>query len=368
MRALGAASVSDALVARFDPGPLRRGLLLGAAARGPAKPGLRWMVAQTPLRDDPVRWAIGVGKYAAARAKDHLAGLGANEKTAAIPSRAPHWVRAVVAFDRAAGRLENVRAGLRDEALLAWIPEGDRAAVTASIYSGVPTYLPGGNRFDSGLFAWEDRVLAHPAFPRSGRVLLGAAGAGRELVALVQRGFEVVAFDPCEPYARAAQGVASSEKAIVVHASYGDLVDLAAGRGGPLASAVGGKHFDAVILGWGSLSHVLPSSARVELFRALRKLAPGAPVLASFGLLAGGGVPPPGKGRVRQTLRRAFAALGARGVAEDGDHFFSHIGFFAYLSNEEVGSLAAEGGYEIALLEEAPYAHVLLKPSGLPCS
>jgi hypothetical protein len=276
----------------------------------------------------------------------------------------PVWVRAVLALDRAGARIENLRAGLRDEAMLSWLPAEERAALTAAIYAEIPTYLPGGHRFESGLFTWEHRVLAHPSFPRSGRVLLGAAGAGRELVALVQRGFEVVAFDPCEPYARAASDVAPAGKAKVVCASYADLVEAASGRGGPLAAVVSGTAFDAVILGWGSFSHVLPSSARVELLRALRRLAPRAPVVVSFGLRGDPAVAQPGQGRVRRTLRRLFAALGAPHAAEDSDHFFSHLGFFAHLSHEDLQSLSDQAGYEITLFEENPYAYALLSPKG----
>ena len=106
---------------------------------------------------------------------------------------------------------QNLREGIRDELLLAWIPPAERVALTAALYAGQSTYLPGGPRFEGGLFAWEERALE--AFPRSGRVLLGAAGAGRELGALVARGFEVVAFDPCQPFVDAARGVAPRDRA-----------------------------------------------------------------------------------------------------------------------------------------------------------
>ena len=365
MRQLHAASVDDALVATFDPGPVRRALLAGAAARGAARPGWGWIVAQTPLHDDPVAWVAGVGRYAAARVRDRGATLARSREAAQdapVTYRVPLWVRAILSLDRTAARLENARAGLRDEALLAWIPLAERAALTAAIYAEQATYLPGGHRFEGGLFTWEHEALASPTFPRSGRVLLGAAGAGRELVALVARGYEVVAFDPCEPFATAAKSVAPANRATSVHASYADLVDAVAGRGGPLADVVTGKPFDAIILGWGSLSHVVPSSARIELFRTLRTLAPDAPVLGSFGVSSDPNGPSTATGRVRSTLRRAFAALGAPGVSEESDHFFSHIGFFSYLSPADVRSLAAETGYEIKLLGDVPYGYVLLAP------
>lgn len=83
LRALGAASVDDALVAAFDPGPLRRAAIAGfydvgsyPVARGPLRLGLPWIVRQTPLRDDLLPWARGLAAYAALRAADHLAPRG----------------------------------------------------------------------------------------------------------------------------------------------------------------------------------------------------------------------------------------------------------------------------------------------------
>lgn len=273
--------------------------------------------------------------------------------------RAPFWVRALLAADRLAIRAQTIREGLRDELLLAWIDPADRASLTAALYASQPTYLPGGHRFRSGLFTWERRALESPLFPRSGRVLLGASGAGRELVALLERGFDVVAFDPCAAFVDAARRVAPAAE--VIHASYDDLVAAAEGRGGPLAATITAS-FDAVLLGWGSLSHVLPFERRVALLRALRTVAPRAPVLLSFALAPDSSASPVSKGRVRDALRRLFAAMGAPGTSEAGDHFFPDTGFFALLAPDELTKLAREAGYDVSLFDEAPYPHALLAP------
>jgi hypothetical protein len=276
-----------------------------------------------------------------------------------VTYRVPLWVRALLAVDRAGIRAASIREGLRDELLLAWIPPSDRASLTAALYARQSTYLPGGYRFRSGLFAWERRALDSAFFPRSGRVLLGACGAGRELVELVLRGFDVVAFDPCAEFADAARRVAP--RATVLQASYADLIAASSGRGGPLASAVAAP-FDATWLGWGSLSHVTPSSDRLALLRALRAVAPRAPVLTSFALEPDTDAPPGSKGRVRDALRRVFSSLGAPGISEAGDHFYPDAGFLANLASDELMKLAFEAGYEVALFEEAPYPHAILAP------
>jgi hypothetical protein len=79
LRALGAASVTAAHVAAFEPGPLRRAALdrfynLGSFpfAQGPFALGFPWILRQTPFRDDLLPWARGLARYAAARAAERL--------------------------------------------------------------------------------------------------------------------------------------------------------------------------------------------------------------------------------------------------------------------------------------------------------
>jgi len=276
-----------------------------------------------------------------------------------VTYRIPLWVRALLAADKAATRVQNAREALRDELMLAFIPIEERAALTAAIYARQTTYLPGGQRFEGGLFSWEKRVLDSPHFPREGRVLVGAAGGGREVKGLLERGFRVVAFDPCAPFADAARGLSDNA---FVQASYADLVDAVRGRGGPLAFLRDAPPFDAAILGWGSLSHVTPASERRALLFAMRELAPHAPVLASFALDHDLPVPRISKGRARDTLRRLFTVLNAPGISEGGDYFSPAGGFFSNLHALEIESLARETGYELALFEDAPYPHALFVP------
>jgi len=395
LHALDAASVTAAHVAAFDPGPIRRALIervhRPAAALDPPRPGglgFPWILRQIPLRDDLAAYGLGVARYAAARAAERrkaprherdaspeqratstmrrepttMAAAAPREQDAAVSYRVPLWVKALLAIDRVTIRLDSLRDGVRDELLLAWIRQEDRAGLTAAVYAEQQTYLPGGHRFQSGLFPWERRAFDLPIFPRGGRVLIGAAGAGRELVALEERGFSVVAFDPCAPFADAARGVADPARSTVIHADYADLVAAAEGRGGPLAEAVAGPPFDAVVLGWGSLSHVLPSSARASLLRAVHTLAPNALVLTSFAIEVDSSAPPNSKGRVRDALRRVFGALHAPGISEAGDHFFLNGGFFAYLGHDEIVRLAWAAGYEVAHYEDSSYPHAILVP------
>lgn len=74
LRNLGAASVDDEMVRRFDPGWVRRRILERfydvrryPPALGEEKLGLSWLLGQAPLWDDPQLFAAGIVKYAGVR-------------------------------------------------------------------------------------------------------------------------------------------------------------------------------------------------------------------------------------------------------------------------------------------------------------
>jgi SAM-dependent methyltransferase len=238
---------------------------------------------------------------------------------------------------------------LRDLLLASRLAPHEQEALTLALYQKASTYSPGGTAFEQGLFSWEERVFSDPIWPASGRILVGAAGAGREALALVRRGFEVVAFEPCPPLAEAGHLLAQRTPGLTFHeGSYGDLIAAVQGHGGPLAS-LRDASFDAVVLGWGSLSHLLDRGQRAALLRALPRLAPGGPVLMSFL------VDWPRGGR-EQRLRAALR----RRLGADLPHFSPEAGFFHLFTRGEVEALAAEAGYTPRCYQEDPYPHALL--------
>ena len=63
-------------------------------------------------------------------------------------------------------------------------------------YAHSEAYHPGSSRYRDALHPWEETVVSsHFPAPPS-RVLIGAAGGGREAFALARRGYAVVAFEP----------------------------------------------------------------------------------------------------------------------------------------------------------------------------
>lgn len=261
-------------------------------------------------------------------------------------------------LDAAVYRAVNLHDSVRDEVFLAWVPPDERTALTTALYSRERSYMPGRGHVERGLFPAEEYALrARPLAPGS-RILLGAAGTGRELVTLVERGYEVIAFDPCASFAEAARSIAPQVK--FVDASYEDIVHAVSRGTGPLAFLKNGPPIDAIMFGWGSLSHVLPHIERVALFRALHELAPRAPIFASF--LFRPESPDFTRGRARNALKRLFMAVGAPHTSEKGDHFSPYIGFFSALGREEINQLAEESGYRILHFDAGADAYAVFEP------
>jgi hypothetical protein len=130
-----------------------------------------------------------------------------------------------------------------------------------------------------GLFDWEQpwferRLPAPPA-----RLFIGGAGAGRESLPLLARGYQI---DGLEPSARLCAGLArvlGDERAY--QASYEDLSRaVLEGADGP-ATPLARRRYDAIILGWGSFTHVLVDAERRRLLAACARLTDG-PILVSF--------------------------------------------------------------------------------------
>ncbi len=277
----------------------------------------------------------------------------------------PLWVSALLGVDAIAWKAYRLMEIVRDEALFGWLDHRYYDVVTQASYETIRAYLPGGATHEAGLFPWEIDIISSPPFPSLGTILLGGAGGGRELAGLLARGYHVVAFEPNPVLVRGALVTAgASPRAVVVQASYRDLVQMVHGRRGPLSDAVAGRAFDGVILGWGSLTHVIEPEDRYALFAALRTIAPHAPVLASFFLRHAHGRQPGATGgqRARAAVRRIFRCLGANQRPPEGLCFQRSGGFVYSFLQEELIELAASCRYHVDKFSERDFPHALLVP------
>lgn len=280
-----------------------------------------------------------------------------------MTSGIPWWARMMMSIDHSIRMLSHAVGIVRDETMLAFIPPDRRSAVTTAIYDGQRSYGPGGELFALGLYEWERRLIATPPFPPPpARILLGGAGGGREVVPLRDRGYEVWSFEPSPELVAGAQvEISARAGASLIVGDYDDLVRAVRGESTRLSS-IASQDYDAIILGWGSLSYVVPEATRLSLLVALKTLAPNAPLILSF-------IPrlaSDERGRpaaLRRGLRRVLTRLGGQPASDNGELFVPWGGFASALPLDEIERLALQSGYRPAILETEPYGHALLVPA-----
>lgn len=187
-------------------------------------------------------------------------------RSAARPWRVRAYKVSRLALDKLIVGLKALHAGF-------WLGLLDKEhldLVGAQYYDEQTTYQADAyNR--QGLWPWEDAMI-NRFFPASGRLLVAAAGGGREIFALHHRGYQVDAFE-----------------------CHGELVDYANRflKGQGIACIVehapcdavpsGDVRYDAVIIGWSAYMLIQGRRRRVAFLRSIRaQVASGSPLLLSF--------------------------------------------------------------------------------------
>lgn len=210
------------------------------------------------------------------------------------------------------------------------LSHAERTSVALRLFERRAEYGP------QSLYAWEEKWYHRDLPEPPARVLVGGAGSGREMLALLAKGYAVAGFEPAQSLcARARQLLPSS--APIWTLSYEEWV---AGRAnaGPAQLAP----YDAVLLGWGSFSHVLDPDTRWKVIQLADRMSPKGPILLSFHALSPATRP---ASRASQPLaRRLGQTLGRlRGVQHadsDSDLFLPHAGFLHRFAREEIEALA----------------------------
>lgn len=276
-----------------------------------------------------------------------------------MTERRTEWLarglRATMIFDRAAAAAGAARSAL----VLAFAPDEVLARYSDLAYGATTSYLPDSPDFDANLFPFEEAAFADYFPPPPGRVLIGAAGGGREALALARRGYEVVAFEPSAPLvAGLAAHIPAGLKITAYRATYEDLPRLApALPGAEPADLTALPRFDAAILGWGSLSHLLSEERQVAALRAMASATDG-PVLVSFR------TDPHATGEARSQVEQLKRLLPGRNKIH-GNYFNMQIGFYQAFSREQLESLFAQAGLTVEKLDTADssgfWGHAVLR-------
>jgi len=222
----------------------------------------------------------------------------------------------------------------------------EKSLLTVKIYDFYPGYMDVGDN----LYATEETWFAKHLPPAPCDVLVGACGTGREAIALAARGYHVEAFEPAPAFVAESRRRLAG-RARVTQLSYEHL-SAALLDGSPPANGPLSQRYDAVILGGGSLTHVLEPHEQKRLLTALAILCPRGPILASFLCSEGQPGHMASEGRATRTGRligRAIARL--RGIAPTSVTQLSykpHSGFAYSFTEREIEALGASAGRRTA--------------------
>jgi len=173
--------------------------------------------------------------------------------------------RLVEGVDRMLTRAQRI---VRELPLVFYDPRAAQLA-TFDYFERMPRYRdPLDQR--AGLYPFEARALKE-FFPTApARVLAHGVGGGRELLVLVEAGYQVEAYEP------AAKLALASAELLAGRVTVGELGLQA------WAQARTGTRFDAVFTGWSVWGYLVQQSDRLAVLRAFRRVCPEGPVLLSF--------------------------------------------------------------------------------------
>jgi hypothetical protein len=172
--------------------------------------------------------------------------------------------------DRWFKRIVGVMTAVHEGVWLGYLSADDLNAVTARHFDESQFYASNAHNL-SGFFDWEPPLLER-YFRRGSRILVAAAGAGRETLALRKAGFDAEGFECSLPLVRASQEIFNQlgESKYVTYSP-------------PDAVPSGPPVYDGLIVGWSGYTHIPTTLRRIAFLQALRQRAlPRSPLLISF--------------------------------------------------------------------------------------
>lgn len=195
-----------------------------------------------------------------------------------------------------------------------------------------------------GLEPWEAAAIdSH--FPDTGRVVVTGAGGGREVLALLERGYDAVGFEPHPVFVAGGADLLERQ-------GHPQRLHLSGRDGFPSGVA----RCDAILVGWGSYMLIPSRRRRVDFLREAREhLAPGAPLLLSFF------VRPEGRRYLHAvaTTANAVRRLRRSEPVELGDALSPN--YVHYFTQEEIAAELAAAGFRMVAFESEPYGHAVAR-------
>jgi hypothetical protein len=169
-------------------------------------------------------------------------------------SRPPGWLTLYLGGDRRLEAVVQRVRGVWDGLWLGLLDEQQLARLDQAYYDGEGIYLTEAHN-RRGFFPWEESVVGEHLEPGS-RVLVTGAGGGREVVALLARGYDAQGYEPNAALAAFGSTLTAAD-------GHGDRVHVS-----DRSVVPAGVTADAVVLGWGSYMLVPSRAQRIELLRA----------------------------------------------------------------------------------------------------
>ena len=167
-------------------------------------------------------------------------------------------------------RLMSIASAVHEGFWLGCLSADDLDAITADHYHQSQEYAsPAHNQ--RGLFDWETTVV-NQYFQPGSRILVAAAGGGREVLALRRAGFRADGFDCSPTLVRASDALFDrlGEPRSVAHCASGEV---------PAGTAL----YQGLIVGWSGYTHIPTRRRRIAFLQKLRSHAlPDSPLLVSF--------------------------------------------------------------------------------------
>jgi hypothetical protein len=263
--------------------------------------------------------------------------------------RSARLIRRYAASNRARARFEDALRAVLDGLWLGMFDHESLALLDEAHYAtlvergcGTPFSYSDETYNQRGLQPWETAAVTG-AFPPGGRVVVTGAGGGREVLGLLELGFDAVGFEPHPGLVRAGGEILAAE-------GHGERL-RPMGRDAFPSDA---GELDALVVGWGSYMLIPGRSRRVAFLRdARRSMRPGSPVLMSFFV----------RSPELRDLHRLAAIAGVvrrlrrREPAEVGDALRpNYVHFF---TRDEIAGELSEAGFRLEQFEAEPYGHAV---------
>ena len=191
--------------------------------------------------------------------------------------------------------------------------------------------------------SWERRCVER--FPSRGRVLVIAAGGGREMLALARMGYEMDGCE-CNPLLAAVANKVLAPLGCSVCVAKRD--DFVAPR----------PPYDVIVIGWGAYALMRGHTNRIRFLESIRSVAmPKALLVLSFPTRS-----ERARGlRLTRALANILRRLSFREPIELGDNLRRHA--IHHFSRAELESEIRQAGYEVEFYDEIEYGHAVCRAS-----